>query len=417
MQIQNTQWRIVTFNGPVIFDRDREERWFMNPVRRYVFNANHLPRLEPHVDTVSDINGSRHYKPLNGHAALGLRRVLVERYRDRGIGDLLFLTGPLSYLQHLNGGGVKFHVYAFADRGQVLQNSDLLEHRTVLVGPTHYDDFQHYDAQWLVDSVSESNQEKDQLNVYDALYRQLGIDPETVEPRFKRPTMSVLQHELDGLNQFFFRDGWLERHIDLRATGYYVVAPFTHSPMRMPPYKLWQVVIKDLSQRRPVIVVGNPRAGVPALDMDPGDFVASLNEMGENVINLIRDDRRPTLRAVCTMIYSANCVVTLDSGPLYIAQALRTPAISIWGPHDPSVRIGYDQDYMDWAVWTPETCVFAPCYCFGSFPVDKCPRGHEQQVCEVFSGVSPDAVLAKLERVEFRSQRSVGVLKPGQPSA
>jgi len=412
--IQNTQWQVATFNAPVVFNRDREETWFMNPVRRYVFNGHHLAKLQEHIETVSDIRGCADYRPLQAGAALNGRRIFVERFRDRGIGDLLFLTGPLSLMQHLSGGTAKFHVYAFADRGQVLQHSPFLEHGTVFVGPTHYDDFRHYAYQWLVDSATESCQEGDQHNVYDALYAQLGMDPNRIEPRWKRPVMSIHPSELDGLNQFFFRR-WLDRHIDLRTSGYYVVAPFTHSPMRLPGYQFWQTVIKDLSQRRPVIVIGNPKAGIPHMDMDPADFVASLDEMGENVINLIPEDVSPTLRFVCVLIASANCVVCPDTGPLYIAQANRTPAISIWGPHDPRVRIGYDQDYMDLAIWKPDSCLYAPCFCFGSFPERKCPEGGGQKICEVIKAVSPNDVLALLERVEFRHPRQIGVLKPRQP--
>ncbi|HNL70532.1 MAG TPA: glycosyltransferase family 9 protein, partial [Leptospiraceae bacterium] len=60
--------------------------------------------------------------------------------------------------------------------------------------------------------------------------------------------------------------------------------------------------------------------------------------------------------------------VTLDSGLLYVAEALRVPTISLWGTHAPAVRLGYDPAYMDLAIWPRENCGAAPCFAYANFP-------------------------------------------------
>lgn len=405
-----SQWMIVTVKEPVVFNRAKQEAWLLNPVRRYVFNAHHLANLEGYVETISDLKSSASYRPVQAGAPLTGAKILVERYRDRGIGDLLFLTGPLAYLHHITGGQVGIDFYGFADRGQIFLHSPLLRFKTVLVGPTHYDDLALYNYHWFVDAVTEYDEEPDQLNVYDALYKQIGVDPESVDARFKRPSLTLDHSELKGLDQFFFLC-WVERKIDLRKTGYYVVAPMTHSALRVMNYSQWLDIIKEIARRRPVLVLGNLHDRLPDTDISPGEFSAQLDQLGGNVINGIN---ATPLRVMIALISKANCVFALDSGPLYVAQALRVPAISVWGPHDPGVRIGYDQDYVDLAVWTSEQCNHSPCFAYSGFPRNKCPRGDKQMVCEVFSGVTAGQVMEKLDKVEAR-QFTLGKFSPKHP--
>ncbi len=403
------QWLIATFKEPVVFNRGKLESWYLNPVRRYVFNAEHLSRIAKHVEATSSLNGSPFYKPLYAGAPLQQRRVLVERFRDRGLGDHLFLTGPFAFLKHISGGDVILHAYAFSDRGQVFLNNPALEHQTAFIGPTHYDDFSQYDFQWMVDTVTECSQETDQLNVYDVLYSQIGINPAQVDPRYKRPYIYVSPSELSDLASVFYQF-WNDRHFDVRKTGYYVVAPLTHSKLRAAPYALWVELCRVLARRRPVLVVGQDHEALPDLDMSVGAFFSAINGLGDEVINLMNIEPPLPLRSVISLIAKANCLFTLDTGPLYIAQGLRTPAISFWGPHHPGVRIGYDPEYMDLAIWNERYCTKCPCYAYGHFPAHKCPHGSDQALCEVLAGIELKDVLEKLEQVERRNY-SLGPFK------
>lgn len=406
----NSQWMVITVKEPVVFNRAKDEAWLLNPVRRYIFNAHHLTSLEGYIDTISDLKNAPHFRPLQAGAPVIGAKVLIERYRDRGIGDLLFMTGPMAFLHHITGGKIALDAYAFADRGQIYLHNPLLRYKTVLVGPAHFDDLPLYNYHWFSESVTEFDEEPDQLNVYDALFKQIGVDHTQVDPRFKRPSLTVGPDEAKGLDQFFFLC-WLERKIDLRKTGYYVAAPLTHSALRIMNYSQWLALIKEVSRRRPVVVVGNLHDRLPDSDMTVGEFVTQINEMGANVLNAM--DATP-LRVLVALISKANCVFALDSGPLYVAQALRVPAISVWGPHDPGVRIGYDPDYMDLAVWKPEHCNYAPCFAYSGFPTQKCPRGENQRVCEVLASVTAEDVVAKLDQVETKRITKVGTFSPKQ---
>lgn len=391
----NSQYVVTTFSKPVLWPRSDEETWLLNPLRRYMMHADHLSVLQDQVESISDVKGMPYHNPLRSGMGLASSRILIERNRDRGIGDLLFLTGPLSFLQHTSGNNVHIDVYALADRGQVLLHNPALKHGTTLHGPLHYDDLGLYNYQWLIDTVTEFNEEPDQLNVYDALYAQLGFLPQEIEPKFKRPSAYLVEEDYRNLDQFY-RYIWNARKIDLRRAPYYVVAPFAAASIRSMNYGAWLEVIKEMASRRPVLVVGHANNRLPDLDISVGEFQQALNQT-DNVFNVIGSI---PLRVVMAAIAKAVACITLDSGLLYVAQAFRTPAISIWGSHDPGVRIGYDKDYMDLAIWNQSSCRMSPCYGYASFPAHKCPNGARQVTCDVLASVSPEQVVQKLDLVE-----------------
>lgn len=393
-------WVVVTFKEPCLFNRSDSEVWLFNPGVRYVLNAYQLKKLEHLVEKVTELKGSSFYRPLNANVNLTERSVLVQRTLDRGIGDMLFLTGPMAYMHQVTAGTIKLDMYALSDRAQVMLHNPLLNHKTTLAGPLVYDAFPNYDYHWMVEAATEYDSEKDQLNVYDCLYQQLGIDYTKVDPRFKRPT-AVLSDD-DRMNfDLFALHVYQERQFDLRKMPYYVVAPLTHSSLRTAPYMKWLELISKLQEMRPVIVMGTLTERMPMADITAGEFVSTLDRMGRNVVNLISADS--PLRVMMSVIANATLTITLDSGLLFVSQAFRTPAISIWGSMHPGVRIGYDKDYMDLAIWHPENCAHAPCFAYSGFPYHKCPRRLEQTVCEVLSNETfLEDVVEKVELVEGR---------------
>lgn len=391
----NSQFVIATMKRPAIWHRTEDEAWLLNPPLRYILNASSIPAVNEHIEALSDLKGSTYYNPLQAGQSLTCARVLIERNRDRGYGDLLFLTGVLDFFQHVSGGQVKVDVYGLADRTQVLTNHPSLHLGTCLHGPLQYENLMHYNYQWFVDTVTECNEEGDQLNVYDALYQQLGFKPEQIDPRYKRPNVRLAPEDMLSLDQFY-QHIWMSKKVDFRRVGYYVVAPFSASSLRSMNYGNWLAIIKELASRRPVIVVGAASHKMPDMDMSVGEFQQRLMQM-TNIINAIG---ATPIRTLMALMERAVCCVTLDSGPLYIAQAVRTPAISLWGSHDPGVRIGYDKDYMDLAVWNQPQCRFSPCYAYANFPAHKCSLGAHQSCCDVLSAVEPQQVLEKLDMVE-----------------
>lgn len=408
----NSNWVVVTFKRPILWNRNEDEVWMFNPPGRYVLNANQLGNLSQYIQTISDLKSQPFYKPLRAGVNLPGSTVLVERYRERGIGDLLFLTGPMSYMHFVTGGDIKLDMYALSDRGMVLNYHPALRFDAPMAGPLRYDDLQFYDYHWLVDTVTEYDEEPGQLNVYDSLYAGLGFDPAEIPAIYKRPSATLVKDDQNNLDQFLYFV-WLEKKLDLRKTGYYVIAPFARGSLRSAKYGTWLEVIRTLATKRPVVVIGNMSDRMPETDMSAGEFNQHVTQSGGNVINAIGNT---PLRVMMAVISKAVAVGCMDSGPLYVAQALNVPAVSVWGPHDPRVRIGYDKAYMDLAIWNKEACRHAPCFAYANFPQHKCPNGAEQNVCEPLKSVDAAQILAKFDQVE-QSNQSIGAIKAGGQNA
>lgn len=392
----HSTWHVVTVNSPVMWQRNEDETWLLNPKRRYILNSEHIGHLSQWIESISDLEGMDCYRKLQAGQNISNANILVERYRDRGIGDLLFMSGPLSYINHVCGGMAKIDMYALADRGAILTGHPALHLKTTLAGPLQLEDFQHYHYQWMVNTVTECNEEGDQLNVYDALYRMLGFDPASVPADFKRPSAVTTAEDSKALDQFFYFI-WNEKQLDLRRTGYYVVAPLANSSLRGKPYNDWLALIKELSARRPVVVVGSLHQRLPQMGISVGEFSAQVGRVSNTVINALG---ATSLRQLMALINKATCVFSLDSACLYIAESFRVPAISYWGPHDPGVRIGYDKPYMDLAVWNHEACASSPCFAYSAFPAHKCPLGDRQVACECLCGIPLDSTVQRLDLVE-----------------
>lgn len=400
----NSQYVIVTVNAPVMMQQTEDETWLLNPNRRYIINAARIPAIHQFIESVSELDNSSLINPLRAGKSVTGAKILVERFRERGIGDLLFLTGPLSYIHHVSGANVSIDLYAYSDRGMVLTHSPFLTNKTVLCGPLEYDHLRMYNYHWLVGSATECDEEPDQLNVYDALFKQLGFEPESVDARWKKPVVTMVSEDFQHLDQLF---KWVfdSKKLDLRRLPYYVVAPFSNASLRSASYASWLETIRQLSQRRPVLVIGASNWRLPDTDMSAGKFLQAVDSIGGGVVNLV--DRTPGVRLLMALIARAKAIVCLDSAPLYIAQALGTPAISLWGTHDPGTRIGYDANYMRYAVWNQQACNCAPCYAYSQFPAKKCPKGASQKVCEVLSAFSSDHVLKVMDEVEKDSSIQV----------
>ena len=400
-----SQFSIISVNRQLLWSRTSDETWMLNPPHRYVINGDHVKPIADYIDTLSDLTTSTNYRPLNGKANLVKRRVLVERCRDRGIGDLLFLTGVFAYLQSINSYDTQIHVSALTDRGQCLAANPHIFQGGLRYGPIQYNDLLDFDYHWFIDNVSEHSEEADQENVYDILYKSIGVEPTSVSPEYKRPRVTLTTDDMVNLDSTYFYIAQ-DRKIDLRRTPYYVVAPLTNSTLRSAPYRLWLDVIDELAKQRPVLVVGRINEGkMPSTDMPFGAF---FKEIADNnnpaVINLMGET---PLRIVMSLIGKSLLTVGLDSGPLYIAQALRVPAISLWGTHDPMVRIGYDPAYMDLAVWPKATCRCSPCFAYQYFPHTKCPDKSRQTVCEVLKSITAGQIMAKVAKVEERFAKNI----------
>lgn len=394
MKTVDNTWVVVSFKAPLIWQRDSDETWLLNPRVRYVIQSKHLRWVESHIETLSELSTCREYRPfLDGRIDLSGKKILIERSRDCGIGDLLFMTGPMSYLHHVNGGRCEIDIYGLNEKGQILDEHPALHYKTALRGPLSYDTFRYYDYHWLLPSVTEYSEEPDQLNVYDAIYTSIGIDPTEVDPIWKRPSVVYTQADKEKLDAFFFAM-FNRTTVDFRRTGYYVVSPHCYSSLRTADYMLWLSVIERMAKKRPVLIIGENGPSTNN-SMSFGEFVSEAIKI-KNVCSLIGET---TVRILLGVIKYAATVVTLDSAPLYIAQSFRTPAISLWGTHNPSSRIRHDSEYLRNAIWN-QSCQSSPCYLYRGFSEAKCPAGLRQGICENLRSITPDQIMERVAEIE-----------------
>lgn len=387
MMNQNNTPVVVSLSSPALWQRDTDETWMLNPRLRYILQAKHVPYLEPHIATVSELKPGGKYRPFYMSEGRDLpgKKILIERGRECGIGDLLFMTGPLSYLHHITGGDVEIDFYALNEKAQVLDNHPALTHKAALRGPLLYDALDYYDYHWLLPSVTEYSEEPDQLNVYDAIYSSIGLNYKDIDPRWKRPNLVIPVTAQAEFNTFCFTV-FANKQIDLRK-GYFVIAPHAYSSLRTADYRKWIEIIRSLAPHKTVVIVGgtgpSPDAGISY-----GQFLTEVSSI-PGVLNLVG---ATPMTMLFSLIQNAVAVLTLDTGPLYIAQALRTPAISIWGPNDPKLRLRYDSAYLKNAVWT-KSCTSSPCNLYRNFSETKCPSGLNQGVCANLQDVPVQHIL------------------------
>jgi ADP-heptose:LPS heptosyltransferase len=374
--------------------------WLFNPHRRYILNYSQLEVLKSHLATISDLKGSGALRQLDATTRLSGAHLLIERYRDRGIGDMLFVGAVLQYLYDLSGSTATIDFYSILDRASVLRHHPALKYGP-LAGPIHYDDLQHYTAHWFIDSLTEHVEEPDQPNVYDNLYRQIGINPANVAARYKRPVVYFSNQDWRDLDSVYAAC-FAKQQVDLRVTPYIVLCPLAYSSLRVAPYSLWLNLAQKLAEKYVVIFVGRTtdQGQLPVPDMTFGEMYQHVEQMVKHNKHRVFNLMGPTpLRPMMALVARATAVISLDSGLLYVAQAARVPAVSLWGTHAPHVRLLYDPPYMRGAIWRRDGCAHSPCFAFAGFPTDKCPAGEEQKVCNVLASVTVEDILKKLEIV------------------
>lgn len=406
-------WRVVSPSVPVLWPWNDNETWLLNPPLRYITTSDRQVQLEDKLASWSNLKTAGFYHQLNGMANINNSRILIERHRDRGIGDLLFVTGAIAYLRHISSHTCEIYYYTQCDRGLVLHGNPDLHTEKTFSGIVQYDSLPLYQWHWFIEAATEYDEEPEQSNVYDCLFKQIGINPEGVDPKFKRPRCYVYKSDKQRADDFF-RLLFYERQEDWRKQPYWIIAPTTMSSLRSAPYSMWLNLIQELAekQNKKVIVVGQAGNNImPETDMPFTEFMRHLGNLAshhKNVVNLIG---KTPIRLIMGLLASAEGLVTLDSGLLYVAEGLRTPAVSIWGPHHPWVRIGYDSEYMDLAIHEKTACSSAPCFAYRKFPAHKCPRKETQEICEPLAAVRVDDVIGKMQKVWDRGNKDRETVK------
>jgi lipopolysaccharide heptosyltransferase II len=144
-----------------------------------------------------------------------------------------------------------------------------------------------------------------------------------------------------------------------------------------------------LAQRHDVVLVGGPD------DAELGEAIARdvADRATQRVVNAAGN---LTLRQSAALIRRARVLVTNDSAPLHLAQAVGTPTVAIFGPTTPAFGFG-PRGPHDVVVET-EGLACRPCSSHGP---PACPLRHHR--CMQALGV--EAVMQALERIDAVHRR------------
>lgn len=307
--------------------------------------------------------------------------------RKRGIGDELCLTAlPRYFSQRF---GANCYVLCHASTEAVWIGNETV--KSVVGEPMHLDCMYRpsgkafYDHCFFFESVTEWDSEPDQGNVYDTLFRLAGVKPETVDPRYKRPYLKLTKK--DQMAFISWKEAAAKEYPSLKLDDGYIVHQLsTTNVVRNLPEEKELEVLKSLEKaKKPVLVMDDKPTTARILEFLHGS---------ENVFDITK--RVPTLRLYFALIAGASCVVGPDSSGLHVAAAFEVPSIGFWGPFSPESRAKYYPSHH--AIWEHQLCGNSPCFNFGlKLPANLCPKGDEQQYCEVFSGVSENRVTEALK--------------------
>lgn len=373
------------------------------------------------VQSWSELKSAKFYRHLDvgrlsvagGGSAGRPAKILVARHPARGVGDLLFITGILHWLASKYN--VEIYWHAPIESSTILGHLPFIKTSMPVSGPILYDTLPLYDFHWFIDAVTEYDEEPDQENVYDCLFRQIGVNPELVSSKYKRPWVVLAEHDSEQYRNF---EALLKHQygLELDQGNYVVLSPTAKSITRTAPYSLWLKLIDQLvSQKVQVIITAATGTVVPAAGTSFNEFLLELKS--KPVVNL---SDQLDLKMAAAILKHARCLITLDSGLLYIAESLGTPAISLWGTHDPTSRIGYNAGLMANAIWKKNACPWAPCYAYRGFPAaPECGFSNENNgdTCAALTAITAEDIMAKYNQlpkntdVSYLGSLTKGVVK------
>ena len=159
------------------------------------------------------------------------------------------------------------------------------------------------------------------------IYREIAHSVGAVYPPDQKPLIEVRQEDGKACRRVLQESG---EHLDVP----YVLINVNASPLcleRRWPLERWRAFLAAAASRWSSVrfyLVGAP---------NEEDYVGRLHEMlGTEACHNVRDlSGRFSLPAYVGLVANCQGMVTVDSGPLHIAVALKRPTLSLWGPGSP----------------------------------------------------------------------------------
>ena len=218
-----------------------------------------------------------------------------------------------------------------------------------------------------------------ELHIVDAYARLAGV-----EIQDKTPELYLGRADLDAADQI------------LRAAGIDVGKPLVGFHLesgwavRNWPLERFRTVARALRARGVQVAILGDKEGPAA------DFGVDLRG-------------RTRLRELAAVVFKCTALVTIDSGVMHIATAMRRPCVSLFGCTDPEKRL---------PAWAMSSAIYADVVCRGCHHRQRPVPVTTAPVCpfntlRCMQAIRPDAVLAKLEAIlQRQSKPALSVIIP-----
>lgn len=303
-------------------------------------------------------------------ATTGHNRVLLYNGCG-GYGDQI-MTWPIGQWLHKAG----LAVYILADPG-----NDVAWHmfpwvKGLYTLPLQLETLHLFDHHAFFEIVTNVDDHPGQSHPVDTMLNQMGVDPESVEPKYKvvKPYFSAAElNEAD--NMFKGQDiaiyqlhcGSQTRHL-LPAESAYLLKTLAERYQNL----TWVAVYDSL--------FGEPYKN------------AAAKQLPKNVSLY----RAPAIRQLWALAQRAKVVVAPDSMMVHIAGSLEIPCVGLWGPTHHELRTRYYKHHFP--VQCYSACQWAPCHTYmPNFP-QICPPmptatiTAQRTQCEAMTHITPDMV-------------------------
>jgi ADP-heptose:LPS heptosyltransferase len=360
-----------------------------NPGERLIFDNENALTIQQNPDSARYIYEITDLNPLLAElpAPKSWTKMKVLFFRNRGIGDQLIASAGSRYFRETLGADS----HQLCDRvHEPLWAYNPYIGGSALIPPLHLDAVWRakkmhpfFDKAFFIESLTEWDNDSEQPNVYDRLFAMLGIRPETVSPKFKRPTFALQQEDIET------RINWLRQVAAATdksfENGYvFVQLRATNKPRSLPQSVIEKVLYaanEFAAPRQLPVLVTDDQPLEPA--------IAKLVLQTPSAINVATAIN--SVRLLGSLIAGASLIIGPDSSSIHFAAAFETPTIGIWGPFDPACRTAYYPNQIH--LWHRQLCKHSPCYNYlPELPIQKCPRGQAQTTCEVFAGVTVEEI-------------------------
>ena len=144
----------------------------------------------------------------------------------------------------------------------------------------------------------------------------------------------------------------------LPAQGYIVLCPFGSYAKKNLSLATAAHIVRHLSQRQPVYLIGGRKEGTGL------EKIAKL--AGLPVTNILAGEL--SLGELAAFLQHAACLITVDTGPLHIAEATGCPLVAVFGPTDPVIWGPRGKHAV--VLYKPQDC--SPCWGKGVCQQNEC---------------------------------------------